>query len=160
MGNGVAVDAGSGLLYVVGTTKGSMPTGKAVEDDGGGSIGIESSIGIEGSVETTTQDVAVNAGGSDVFLSCLGAEDGEIQWTVQFGSATSDVGTRVAVGPRGGVFVIGQMGDDDDESLAGARAFLAKYDYLGNSQVCVQRVVSFILFCEIFQYGCECGVIA
>lgn len=136
VGNGVAVDAGSGLVYVVGTTKGSMPTGKVVGSDGGGSVGIE------GSVETTTKDVAVNAGGSDVFLSCVGAEDGEIQWTVQFGSATSDVGTRVAVGPRGGVFVIGQMGDDDDESLAGARAFLAKYDYLGNSQVCVQRDIS------------------
>ncbi|CAN0431478.1 unnamed protein product [Ectocarpus sp. 12 AP-2014] len=71
---------------------------------------------------------------SDVFLTCLDAADGDVQWTRQFGSSAVDVGNRVAVGPRGGVFLVGQLGDDADSSLAGPRAFLAKYDYLGNAQ--------------------------
>lgn len=135
LGNGVAVDGGSGLVYVVGTTRGLMTSGGAGEEAGGGGVsGGSTDVGIA-TVEDVT--VAVNAGMSDVFLTCLGAADGEVQWTRQFGSSAVDVGNRVAVGPRGGVFVVGQLGDDGDASLAGPRAFLAKYDYLGNSQVCV-----------------------
>lgn len=131
-GNGVAVDAGSGLVYVVGTTRGSM--GAEVLSEGEGEIvGGADDSGGDGDPEAAS--TAVNSGASDVFLTCLDAADGDIKWTVQFGSAAADVGNSVAVGPRGGVFLVGQLGDDDDASLAGARAFLAKYDYLGNSQV-------------------------
>ncbi|CAM9454129.1 unnamed protein product [Scytosiphon promiscuus] len=129
LGNGVAVDGGSGLVYVVGTTRGSMPSGDV--PDGGGS---ETGDGGEGSAAGQADAVEVNAGMSDVFLSCLSAADGSVQWTRQFGSSAVDVGNRVAVGPRGGVFTVGQLGDDEDLSLAGQRAFLAKYDYLGNAQ--------------------------
>lgn len=130
MGNGVAVDGESGLVYVVGSTKGFMTSpGEAGDEAGGGAAA--------GSADAAGEDtVAVNAGMSDVFLTCLGAADGKVQWTRQFGSSAVDVGNRVAVGPRGGVFVVGQLGDDGDASLAGPRAFLAKYDYLGNAQVC------------------------
>eukprot|EP00903_Cladosiphon_okamuranus_P011938 g11212.t1 len=131
LGNGVAVDGGSGLVYVVGTTKGLM-TSSGEGGDAGGGGGVAAGSGDVGPEEDIT--VAVNAGMSDVFLTCLGAADGEVQWTRQFGSSAVDVGNRVAVGPRGGVFVVGQLGDDADASLAGPRAFLAKYDYLGNAQ--------------------------
>lgn len=142
LGNGVAVDGGSGVVYVVGNTRGSM--GADAQTIGsaskGAGVGVVSGDGEEtdGRSDTTEQEgdtVAINAGGSDVFLTCLAASDGEIQWTVQFGSSATDVGTRVAVGSRGGVFLVGQLGDDSDPSLAGTRAFLAKYDYLGNAQV-------------------------
>lgn len=133
LGNGVAVDGGSGLVYVVGTTRGSMGADVMVPGSGEGGEGEEGG-GENG--DSGGGGGAVNAGASDVFLTCLGAADGEIRWTQQFGSAAADVGNRVAVGPRGGVFLVGQLGDDDDTSLAGARAFLAKYDYLGNAQVC------------------------
>jgi len=136
LGNGVAVDGASGLVYVVGTTRGLMSSpdhadGGEQEEGGGGASA--------GSADVAAGDginMAVNAGASDVFLTCLGAADGEVQWTRQFGSSSVDVGNRVAVGPRGGGFVVGQLGDDAYPSLA-ARAFLAKYDYLGNAQVCL-----------------------
>lgn len=136
-GNGVAVDDGSSLLYVVGTTRGSMGAdvltlGSVAAEEGGQTSEKDGT----GSADPKGEIVAANKGASDVFLTCLDATDGDIRWTVQFGSAASDVGNSVAVGPRGGVFVVGQLGDDDDPSLAGARAFLAKYDYLGNAQVC------------------------
>lgn len=131
LGNGVAVDDGSGLVYVVGTTRGAM--GADVMVPGSGGDGGEGGGGESG--DSGGAGSAVNAGASDVFLTCLNAEEGVIQWTVQFGSAAADVGNRVAVGSRGGVFLVGQLGDDDDTSLAGPRAFLAKYDYLGNAQV-------------------------
>lgn len=132
LGNGVAVDDGSGLVYVVGTTRGAMDAEVSSPDSGNIS---PTSAGTteEGQAE---QPSMLNAGMSDVFLTCLGAEEGDIRWTVQFGSAAADVGNRVAVGPRGGVFLVGQLGDDDDPPLSSARAFLAKYDYLGNAQVC------------------------
>lgn len=132
LGNGVAVDGGSGLVYVVGTTRGLMTSDEAEDEAGGG-------VSAGGADVTAGEDITVevNAGMSDVFLTCLGATDGEVRWTRQFGSSAVDVGNRVAVGPRGGVFVVGQLGDDGDASLAGPRAFLAKYDYLGNAQVCV-----------------------
>lgn len=136
LGNGVAVDGGSGLVYVVGTTRGSM--GADVMVPGLGEVGGVGGGGGENR-DSGGDGGALNAGASDVFLTCLGAADGEIRWTQQFGSAASDVGNRVAVGPRGGVFLVGQLGDDDDTSLAGARAFLAKYDYLGNAQVCREQ---------------------
>lgn len=129
LGNGVAVDGESGLVYVVGTTRGLMTTS---DEAGGEAEG--AGVAAEGGEDIP---VAVNAGMSDVFLTCLGAADGEERWTRQFGSSAVDVGNRVAVGPRGGVFVVGQLGDDGDASLAGPRAFLAKYDYLGNAQVCL-----------------------
>ncbi|CAM9993220.1 unnamed protein product [Discosporangium mesarthrocarpum] len=110
MANGVAVDSSGGLVYVVGLTRGSM----------GPEQGAKAEV--------------VNAGSSDVFLSCVGADRGELRWTAQLGSSATDVGNRVAVGPRGGVFVVGQLGDDEDPGLSGAHAFLAKYDYLGNLQ--------------------------
>lgn len=153
LGNGVAVDGGSGRVYVVGTTRGSMgaadtrkttttssssetATGTAADDEREENGGEGGSGSVQLGGDAAGADTATaNAGASDVFLTCLDAADGEIQWTVQFGSSTADVGNRVAVGPRGGVFLVGQLGDDDDPSLAGARAFLAKYDYLGNSQV-------------------------
>lgn len=154
MGNGVAVDDGSNLVYVVGKTKGSMDeearaSGTSTEAEaaaaaggalagevGGGGEGSEEggggseSAGLEGKV------VAENAGLSDVFVTCLDAVGGGVLWTRQFGSSSADVGNSVAVGPRGGVFLVGQLGDDTDLSLAGPHAFLAKYDYLGNAQVC------------------------
>jgi hypothetical protein len=43
---------------------------------------------------------------------------------------TNDVAVRVAVGPRGGVYVVGQLGLDD-APLAAAPAFLGRWDYLG-----------------------------
>lgn len=147
LGNGVAVDGESGLVYVVGTTRGLMPPsghddrdGRAGDGAGGGGGG--GGVSATASAATSPpagQDstVGVQAGMTDVFLTCLGAADGEIQWTRQFGSSSADVGNRVAVGPRGGIFLVGQLGNDDDPSLAGPRAFLAKYDYFGNAQVCV-----------------------
>lgn len=135
LGNGVAVDGGSGLVYVVGTTRGLMTSSGEAGDEAAGGGGVAAGSGYGAPEEDII--VAVNAGMSDVFLTCLGAADGEVQWTRQFGSSAVDVGNRVAVGPRGGVFVVGQLGDDADASLAGPRAFLAKYDYLGNAQVCV-----------------------
>jgi hypothetical protein len=50
--------------------------------------------------------------------------------THQVGSVTHDVAVRVAVGPRGGVYVVGQLGLDD-APLAAAPAFLGRWDYLG-----------------------------
>lgn len=124
--NGVAVDDGSGRVYVVGTTRGSMEEAVSTSDSGGGSSG--------GSGDDSGATASgVNAGGTDVFLTCLDAAEGDIQWTRQFGSSSADVGNSVAVGPRGGVFLVGQLGDDED-SLPRPRAFLAKYDYLGNLQ--------------------------
>lgn len=151
LGNGVAVDDGSGLVYVVGTTRGLMsPSG---EDDGGagggGGVGDGVAAGANDAaapVAGADSTVGVQAGLTDVFLTCLGAADGEIQWTRQFGSSSADVGNRVAVGPRGGVFVVGQLGDDTDPSLAGPRAFLAKYDYLGNAQVSARVCVCVCMF--------------
>lgn len=131
LGNGVAVDGGSGLVYVVGTTRGSMHADVLSP----GSSDAKTS-GSDGEAADTGE---INAGSSDVFLTCLGAEEGNIRWIEQFGSSGADAGNRVVVGPRGGVFLVGQLGDDQDPSLAGARAFLAKYDYLGNSQVCFVR---------------------
>lgn len=84
--------------------------------------------------------MAENAGSSDVFVTCLDAVGGGVLWTRQFGSSSADVGNSVAVGPRGGVFLVGQLGDNEDLSLAAPRAFLAKYDYLGNAQVGVVGV--------------------
>ncbi|CAM9752829.1 unnamed protein product [Laminaria digitata] len=153
-GNGVAVDDGSNLVYVVGTTKGSMDeearasgtpeeAAEAAAGEGGALAGVgtsegeggsdaggggSESAGLEGKV------VAANAGASDVFLTCLDAVEGGVLWTRQFGSSSADAGISVAVGPRGGVFLVGQLGDDEDLSLTGPRAFLAKYDYLGNAQ--------------------------
>lgn len=124
-GNGVAVDGGSGLVYVVGMTRGSMDVGSfSPESEQGSDEGDE---GLGASLS------GMNAGMTDVFLTCLDAEEGDIRWTVQFGSSAADVGNSVAVGPRGGVFLVGQLGDDEDPSSR-PRAFLAKYDYLGNSQ--------------------------
>lgn len=127
LGNGVAVDGGSGLVYVVGTTRGSM---------GADVLSLDTSNSQKSGSDREAEEISVlNAGASDVFLTCLGAQEGDIRWTVQFGSSDADVGIGVAVGPRGGVFLVGQLGDDDDPSLTSALAFLAKYDYLGNSQV-------------------------
>lgn len=137
LGNGVAVDGGSGLVYVVGTTRGSMSSGDVADGNEYGTGGLNG----EGSAAGEAHTAGVNAGMSDVFLTCLSAANGEVQWTRQFGSSAMDVGNRVAVGPRGGVFAVGQLGDDGDSSLSGQRAFLAKYDYLGNAQVCAADFV-------------------
>ena len=154
LGNGVAVDGGSGLVYVVGTTRGLMTSSGEAADEAGG--GVEAGSASVAAGEDIT--VAVNAGMSDVFLTCLGAADGEVQWTRQFGSSAVDVGNSVAVGPRGGVFVVGQLGDDGDESLAGPRAFLAKYDYLGNAQVCLvvgwPRAVKVLVIALMWKWFC------
>lgn len=124
VGNGVAVDDGSGLVYVVGKTWGAMGREVWTPNTDTQTNGDDGEAGSTG---------GINAGLTDVFLTCLDATNGEIQWTVQFGSSAADVGNSVAVGPRGGVFFVGQLGDDDPS--ARPRAFLAKYDYLGNSQV-------------------------
>jgi hypothetical protein len=52
--------------------------------------------------------------------------------STQVGSPEYDVAVRVAVGPRGGVYVVGQMGTENP--LESARAFLGRWDYLGNQQ--------------------------
>ncbi|CBN75100.1 hemolysin-type calcium-binding region [Ectocarpus siliculosus] len=139
LGNGLAVDGGSGLVYIVGTTRGSMYSDGTPEGGGGGDAAGGVATGSSEATAAEEDDASAatagaNAGMSDVFLTCLDAADGEMQWTRQFGSSAVDVGNRVAVGPRGGVFLVGQLGDDADSSLAGPRAFLAKYDYLGNAQ--------------------------
>ena len=54
--------------------------------------------------------------------------------TTQVGSVTHDVAVRVAVGPRGGVYVVGQLGLDD-APLAAAPAFLGRWDYLGKHSI-------------------------
>ncbi|CAM9327555.1 unnamed protein product [Ectocarpus fasciculatus] len=136
LGNGLAVDGGSGLVYIVGTTRGWMHSDGTPEGGGGDADGSPDATAAEGGDASAAAAAAAgaNAGMSDVFLTCLDAAGGEVQWTRQFGSSAVDVGNRVAVGPRGGVFLVGQLGDDGDSSLAGPRAFLAKYDYLGNAQ--------------------------
>ena len=147
LGKGVAVDDGSALVYVVGSTKGAMDeqaraSGSSAEASAGGGAGEVGGGGSTGggggsaSADLEGKVVATNAGSSDVFLTCLDATEGGVLWTRQFGSSSADGGVSVAVGPRGGVFLVGQLGDDEDLSLAGPRAFLAKYDYLGNAQVC------------------------
>lgn len=152
IGNGVAVDSGSRLVYVVGTTKGAMGTDGPSSDppDAGATSQSEAEEGEEGDLVVPGSK---NAGASDVFLTCLDAGTGELKWTVQLGSVASDVGNKVSVGPRGSVYLTGQLGDDNDVTLAGARAFLAKYDYLGNQQVPGQAYDIYSSVC--FQSGCR-----
>ncbi|KAG5185351.1 hypothetical protein JKP88DRAFT_348318 [Tribonema minus] len=144
---GVAVDAGEGLLYVVGSTQGSFGGDAAApngtDTDGASGIAVDAGEALL---------YVVNAGNADFFLSCLQASDGALLWTRQVGSfgpgvaavgsSGYDVAVRVAVGPRGGVYVVGQMGTDN--ALESARAFLGRWDYLGNQQNALESACAFL----------------
>ncbi len=100
-GHGVAVD-GAGNVFISGSTDGNL--------DG------------------------INAGGTDAFLAKYNSA-GNLLWTRQLGTSTTDAALSIAVDSAGNAFISGFTGGDLGGTNAGYDdAFLTKYNSDGNLQ--------------------------
>jgi hypothetical protein len=111
------------------------------EDDSATSVALDEAAGwlyVSGMTQGAFVNGTESAGLSDIFLTCVESSSGNVRWTSQIGSSAYDTASRVAVGPRGGVFVTGQFGFlenlEGNNATTTVSAFLGRWDYLGNIQ--------------------------
>lgn len=156
-GQGVVTD-NSGNIYVAGYTEGTFTDGTSAGgydafvtkwnadgtfawtqqwgttgDDFGKALAIDTdnNIFVTGYTSGAFED-CTNAGGNDIFLTKW-KPDGTIAWTVQWGTASGDVGDAVALDGDGNIAVAGWTGGalDSNTSMGGEDIFVTKWDING-----------------------------
>jgi hypothetical protein len=151
----VAVD-GSGNVYISGYTSGALggtnaggndafltkydPSGNVLwsrqigtsSSDYGNAVAVDGSGNIYISGYTSGSLGGTSAGGVDAFLTKYDAS-GNVLWSRQIGTSSSDYGRSVAVDGSGNAYLTGYTsGSLGGTSAGGVDAFLTKYDTLGN----------------------------
>ena len=117
-------DAAGQPLYIsqFGTTAFDASNDVATDADGNMFVAGSTAGSLEGA----------SAGNIDAFVRKFNSA-GELQWTKQFGTSTSDAANGVAVDPSGNVWVTGQTdGALDGPSQGGRDSFVREYDTAGN----------------------------
>jgi hypothetical protein len=152
----VAVDA-AGRVVVAGTTAGVLDGGNAGGSDafvrvydasgvvlwtrqfGTGGNDAAGGVAVDGAGRLFVAGYVsgalegVHAGSFDVFLRAYDV-DGAVLWTRQFGTTSLDEGYALAVGPSGGVVVVGRTGGvlPGSTGAGGQDAFVRAYDADGD----------------------------
>ncbi len=103
-------------------------------NDGGADITVapNGDVYVVGYTTDTTDEQAAHTADSDVLITRFGA-DGILRWTRQFGSEGDDGASAIALGPDGGIYVVGAIEREFEAPVVGeCDAFLARFDPDGN----------------------------